>query len=766
MPALTSALQLRRQPRVGVTTSGVPCRPAACMCKRVRWYRRRRKSPVHSIFWEMTLHSLVNICLSTSTSLSSPLMSEPLRVLDSVIKRSCGARFEADVFSLLRSSAFVARCFEFSGGDGVVDCTSQYDVSLNWAQRHLLLSDQEGLERRVLLFDVKSSAAVAAGQQQFESFFLQRAIVAFYVCVCAADPSWVEVIPNYGQDREIIEHGEYVVPDAREIALRAVVNITRTSWFPPLAYGMLDPCGTPYRMPRWMLSEAVTRMRACALGQQVYVNPWNEQAFPSFHPLTTQLMKWAEPSEETMQFTAYKEVTEVMRAFKYRGSMIFDFVWLQPRLADFKLDNFLVQHKLDTEARAEGKPFDDVLVARDTLYGRSFYFNAFERFDFLMYQFEYSGLPRRKVFFFVPERELPDELFLSPNKRHSFECLPREFFHVMDSEMRWVLEVEDTIRRYPQPRGAQRPAREDEILVDEDTTNSQVDEVSSEDAALAEVDEDGAQPDGKVFGRIEHATAMQTSIRRFYHDIMNECAARRSGLLVVLSRNHPIGDMWFCRYRWSSPEVQDWLGRGRPPQFAHSLPSLMVGIGICYFARHRETSFLGPPLTAAQFRRLNSCAKNRLLVFDLGGPDGALTPVILPSDDLTYTEEQRRIFTANLGLKKHIDEWEAKTPHMSSLLKTGLFLSEYLPPSGLGSQDARVWQLLTTFVQHQPFQHPHGFQRNPDMYRCSIRTTNEMLVSELIRGTAVKGDVKREEGPPGGDASEGGRGGIDEVLPE
>ncbi len=107
-------------------------------------------------------------------------------------------------------------------------------------------------------------------------------------------------------------------------------------------------------------------------------------------------------------------------------------------------------------------------------YGR-FYFNAFERFDCLMYQFEFSGTPNRKVFSFIPECEIPDSFYQTRDKRVSFESFCAKSLFDIDNAMEWVKAVDSMIRQYPEPRKpGHRPVPEkEEVVADADSNGSQ-----------------------------------------------------------------------------------------------------------------------------------------------------------------------------------------------------------------------------------------------------------------------------------------------------
>ncbi|KAF1997850.1 hypothetical protein P154DRAFT_578584 [Amniculicola lignicola CBS 123094] len=65
--------------------------------------------------------------------------------------------------------------------------------------------------------------------------------------------------------------------DRRYVAIN-VPNTTSLD-IDPSAYGLLGPCGSPYRMPLALLPEAIRRIHACAIGEGNYINPWTMYCF-------------------------------------------------------------------------------------------------------------------------------------------------------------------------------------------------------------------------------------------------------------------------------------------------------------------------------------------------------------------------------------------------------------------------------------------------------------------------------------------------------
>ena len=183
-----------------------------------------------------------------------------LVALERLILQNRGAVYEADVFSVLLRCPWVIRSFEFALADGAIDCrensaddylaTGFADESpfQSYARRFFDCDSHFGggeEECRLVLFDVKSTTARSAGSQRFFSTVGQSESVSFYVCVCATDASFVEVIPNTDQWSG------------------GVIGVHCTSFLRPSSYGV-DPAHAPYQMPLSCLLEAFRRIRLVA----------------------------------------------------------------------------------------------------------------------------------------------------------------------------------------------------------------------------------------------------------------------------------------------------------------------------------------------------------------------------------------------------------------------------------------------------------------------------------------------------------------------
>jgi hypothetical protein len=202
-----------------------------------------------------------------------------------------------------------------------------------------------------------------------------------------------------------------------------------------------------------------------------------------------------------------------------------------------------------------------------------------------------------------------------------------------------------------------------------------------------------------------------------------------------------MGDYVFSRYRWREQEQSDFLNSTRPvsspPKTLDHLPNVTPVVPIYYYARDRECGSAGPNLTAAQFRRLNSCSNNRLIIWNLWGPDEISRPlplIAIPSEDLCPTRAQRGLFAKELAERK-TEDFSARTPHISNLLTTGLSAAEYSvgnsgPLVYEGHSWGKVWELLDKSTQRTHLEHPRGHMRNPATLRCPLWKLHERLAQD------------------------------------
>jgi len=477
--------------------------------------------------------------LSASAPSWPPSAVNSLDALDRLVLSNRGALYEGDIFSILKRSLFVIRSFEFALADGAIDCSGGCSPDTSFADRFWDV-DQELLlnptSKKLVLFDVKSKVSQSAGDQIYSTTVGQRHHVAFYIGICAADLSFVELFPNYHQ-----KHSAAVTADALDTDSRHVgVNSSRVSKLPPSTY-ILDPCNAPYRMPIRYLVEAIERVRRCVQSGEIYVNPWTKVSFPEWKPLTTGLTEMLKPSESSEHFTAYNATLEIYRFFKGQ-SMKLDFVGLQPRLADFKLlaarlpnlaghhshnhSQIFVQHKLDARDRALDSKLTKVAIARGQGDDCRYYFSDIDRFDFLFYQFSFSNRPYPQPiveFFFIPEREIPNVFYETNAIEESFEYPHFAKYRTrMDKNGKWIRHILQIIQDNPRPRQTvPRPSRLTALSKIPDAVPSEPElRIIRSPAAPGPTDQKTQS------GRALYKDSMTRGHRQFYFNIMMECAKR------------------------------------------------------------------------------------------------------------------------------------------------------------------------------------------------------------------------------------------------
>ncbi|GAB7356119.1 hypothetical protein MBLNU459_g6719t1 [Dothideomycetes sp. NU459] len=680
---------------------------------------------------------------------------ELLQCLDGMIFGGRSAVYEGDVFSVLSHSPYIVRSSEFALGDGVIDCTRSYPHNMSFADRFWDLDQRQVVEEmasELLLFDIKSSIGDAAGAQSYMANTNQQQETAFFLGICAADTSYVELIPNFAQDKGLA-CGNAFADVERKPSRHYRTHIARESRLPSEAYGALDQCSSPYRMPIGMLTQAIDIVRRCIVSGGHYTNPWTLVEFPQWRPRTTRSVALLKPIETSDNFSAYEATMEIYRCVSIASrssSMTMDFIVLQPRLADFKLllpgRQVYVQHKLDNRVRKLDRPLDKILVARGMGDEREYYFRAEERFDFFFYQLTFSRLPDPRPlveFLFIPERELPDVFYSSLEKDMSFEGIHKRYRVHMDEEGRWVFRVKQIIETCPHPRKpGDRPARAPYKTAD----------------ATSAVTRLGAPTVKKAHGYRDFAQLMTTGQRQFFSQAMEYFAARMSGLLVVLARDHPLGDFGLCRYRWMESERTTFLATGRPPATAHELPADTPICPIYYFTRDGESSFRGSGIRSTHFRRLNSCQEKRLIVWDLAGQDGKvrpLVPIVMPSEDVRPVEAQRAVFSAWLDPVKRRKGFEV-TPSISAVLDRPFFASEYGVGGGGpmvydGTDWSGLWRLLMGFTLPQTLSHPPGVVRDPAEYRYALSRLHQRLFEEQFQNYFQAGDRPEDDDDDGDD---------------
>jgi hypothetical protein len=319
----------------------------------------------------------------------------PLAHLHPLIVNNRGSQFEAIVFAALYSYPYALRSFEFAPADGAIDCTVE-NVRPGRTFSERFLETRESIQlnprSRVLLpFDVKSKISYKAENQIYLTSLAQRQNVAFYVGICAANPDFIEIIPNY--------YADVPIPAKAKPSDKRAVNVSRMSLLAPNTYEYLSPCNSPYRMPLVFLPEAFRRLRECARGRGHYINPWTHVAFAHWIPYTVSpptVDDILAPDMKSQHYSAFMGTMEIWRAVRSQREafgvpMEFDFVWMQPLLADFKLivedlstkvcRQFFVQYKIDPIPRARASPMTRVGVSRNRANGeRSWYFSDYDRY--------------------------------------------------------------------------------------------------------------------------------------------------------------------------------------------------------------------------------------------------------------------------------------------------------------------------------------------------------------------------------------------------
>lgn len=316
-------------------------------------------------------------------------MDATAALLSSLSHRDMGAQLEAHIFAFLSTRADVYRSFEFGCVDGALALADSEVPNKNYADKFWELEQRLSHEpgSQILIpFDVKSRVSSKAEEQMYVTTIRQRQCAAFYICVCAANPRFVEVIPN--------QHGGKPIPheDVENPSRHVVVNYSRKSLVQPSAYHSLSPCNSLYRMPLPFLHQAIENIRASFFNDTDYVNPWTRVCFGWWRPHWTDVIDPLVPNEHSQaaHFTAYEGTSRIGRAILAGvDGLGFDFVYLQPALADFKLTvddpqspsrgQWFVQYKIDGRERPIDSPLRAVPIARRHTSRLSYYFHPTER---------------------------------------------------------------------------------------------------------------------------------------------------------------------------------------------------------------------------------------------------------------------------------------------------------------------------------------------------------------------------------------------------
>lgn len=281
-----------------------------------------------------------------------------LQLLTPLFLRDLGQTLEGDIFQALKQSPHVVRSLEFALADGAIDCSRARPTNMSYAERlmHIFsFEPDEEIMSEIVLFDVKSSSTDdEESHRVYKTVEGQRRRVGFWVCISAADPHWVDVIPNRHQDAEALAEFD-PEEDLQGDRNDETINAWRDSRLHSAAHRFLDPCATPYRMPLVLLPLAIDLIRRCALGLGDFTNPWSGVTFRNWRPITTRRTEWLKPMESTAHYTSFEDAWEVFKGFRSCASMKFDLVGLQPSLADYKLCRTVDRRVLQTFVQAKGE---------------------------------------------------------------------------------------------------------------------------------------------------------------------------------------------------------------------------------------------------------------------------------------------------------------------------------------------------------------------------------------------------------------------------
>ena len=178
----------------------------------------------------------------------------------------------------------------------------------------------------------------------------------------------------------------------------------------------------------------------------------------------------------------------------------------------------------------------------------------------------------------------------------------------------------------------------------------------------------------------------------------------------------------------------------KPPRTLDELPADMPMVTLYYLARGIQFTASGPTFTAPQFRRLNGCRENRLIVWDIWASDAGNPPhplIIVPSQDVGASAAQRSLYLRNLEIDKKTSR-EEPLPRLPYLLRHGRLTSDYVvgrrgPDAYDGDLWSAIWLLCWKFTQFSSIEHPTGCFREPQLYRIPLRRVHERLVIEQNR---------------------------------
>ncbi|KAF2672845.1 hypothetical protein BT63DRAFT_436691 [Microthyrium microscopicum] len=641
-----------------------------------------------------------------------------MRVLDPIIK-DIGHYFEGDVMSIARHSPFAGRAFESALADGFLTCSSSFSPEDSFATRFFKLEQQE--QYRVVLFDVKSKIHRQAGYQTYSTTERQRHNMAFFIGICASDTSMVELIPNLDQDPS----------KTSETTNSGVgVNTTRALPFPFYTYGF-DPCSAPFRMYLSQLPEALNRVHRCAIHGEPYINPHTGVEF-DWTPIVVNHIDHLRPSDQTQNYSSFRAIRDMfyhVETARFLGSGIeMDFVQLQPRLADFKFivadRQYFVQHKIDGWTRGEDNNLHRVAIARNKAGAPKKYFTVIERFDFFMYQFEFNFHGRIvKKALFIPEYQIPREFYTTSEMYANFDRPEFQSYRFdLDEEGGWVSKVVNIIKATPRPR------RSEAALQTLGTFNESSINPPEEEKTMS-------IPSVSILNKMHQKCLCQLWTR-----LMTVFAIRKSGLLLIQASEHPVADLAYARYKWTEREQHSFLEHGIPPRTIHRMPPKTPLVAVLYYWRKAAIDHQGPNLSVSTFRRWdNKFAK--LIIVDFWSGDQPVESVslpylLIPSDDVRPTEEQRARYFQNLDMRDN----RTLVAVLCYLLGCGVSLTSYrvavLGPQSYDGLD-RAWssmiKILDKFISDEYVHHPHGNEHWAVRYRTTLQALNQELARDLYQ---------------------------------
>lgn len=193
-----------------------------------------------------------------------------MKSLNALILRNRHARYEDDIFSMIKHCLFVLRTFEFVEIDNAIDVIKNFrehyanDSFANrfWHINYKVDRLNEKSKSEMILFDAKSVIDRYAKNHEYLIFERQRRKVAFYFCICAMNSFFVELISNFFQKFFFASRYESNDFEKKKSNDDKVVNNSRKSRLHFNAY-KLSSCNSSYRMSLAMLFEALNRVRNC-----------------------------------------------------------------------------------------------------------------------------------------------------------------------------------------------------------------------------------------------------------------------------------------------------------------------------------------------------------------------------------------------------------------------------------------------------------------------------------------------------------------------